>query len=320
MARASRAALERCPMKSGSRIFLIAIAALAIQVNAAYAWHVAGFVRCDANLNGVTDSGDLPLAGITVQVTGVSMVFSASGTTDSGGAFEIDLPNVPASFVVTISGAPGPVISPALPFSFTTTPTAPALDGLAILVDGAGCAQLACWLTGGGAKFSPIAGILVAEKGPQHSFGGNVNPGCNPESGDGGNWTHVAHGEKKHFQGRSIQVDRCGNVPGIPPGSESPVTPFNFIEFSGSGIMNGIGGNKTEYGPVTFRARAEDRNEPGSSGAKDGALIDRYFLEVRDAGGNVVLRIAGDPVADVPVQITDGNLQIHISSCSVPQQ
>jgi hypothetical protein len=80
--------------------------------------------------------------------------------------------------------------------------------------------------------------------------------------------------------------------------------------------MNGIHGNRTDYGPVTFRARAEDRNEPGSSGAKDGAQIDRYFIEVRDAANVVVLRISGDPVLDVPVPITDGNLQIHISSCA----
>lgn len=307
-------------MKHWLKIAGFVVAAIAIQANAANAWHIGGFVRCDANLNGVVDDGDLPLPGVTVRVTGVSAPFSVELTTSESGHFYTNLPDVPGSYTITLVTPPSPVISPVpIPYPFSTSDAQMVIDGLTFLVDGAACSQQACWLTGGGAKFSPVLGIQVAEHGPQHSFGGNVNPGCNPTSGEGGNWNHLAHGEKKHFQGQQIRVDRCGNVPGIPEGSESPVTPYNFIEYSGTGIMNGIAGNKTEYGPVTFRARAEDRNEPGSNGAKDGALIDRYFLEVRDAGGNVVLRIAGAPTGDVPVAITDGNLQIHISSCSVPQ-
>jgi hypothetical protein len=68
---------------------------------------------------------------------------------------------------------------------------------------------------------------------------------------------------------------------------------------------------------VTFFARAEDRNEPGASGNRDGAKIDRYFLNVTDATNTSLLLVDGDgnPATVDPVAITDGNLQIHISSC-----
>jgi hypothetical protein len=117
-----------------------------------------------------------------------------------------------------------------------------------------------CWLTAGGAKFRDAKG------GPVHSWGGNVYPGCNPESGDGGNWNHVAHKQDLHFQGRSIEVIRCGNVAGIPPGSESPRAPFNFIEFRGTGRLTGLAGNQADHPLVHFFARCEDRHEPGSHG------------------------------------------------------
>jgi len=111
----------------------------------------------------------------------------------------------------------------------------------------------------------------------------------------------------------------CGNVPGIEPGSESPVTPFNFIEFQGTGTLKGIKGSKADFGAVSFFARCEDRNEPGSNGAKDGADIDHYFLHVFQGGTTLLLVDEdGDPATVDPVTISGGNLQIHISSCANP--
>ena len=127
---------------------------------------------------------------------------------------------------------------------------------------------------------------------------------------------------KRHVQGLQIRVVRCGNVPGIPAGSESPVTPYNFIEFEGTGVVKGIHGNKEAGLPTTinFFARAEDRNEPGSNGAKDGALVDRYFIHAWSGAQTwLLVDIDGNPATIDPVTITDGNLQIHISSCAVPQ-
>jgi hypothetical protein len=182
-----------------------------------------------------------------------------------------------------------------------------------------------CWLTAGGVKFSPITGIMMAEvkqNGPTDSVGGNVYPGCNATSGDGGNWNHIAHSKKLHFQGTDITIVRCGNVPGIEPGSESPVTPYNFIEFQGTGTLKGIGGNKDDFGQVCFWARAEDRNEPGNERALlpgGGADIDRYYLRVFNCSSGQTLLLTdidGNAATIDPITITGGNFQLHISSCS----
>jgi hypothetical protein len=185
------------------------------------------------------------------------------------------------------------------------------------------CEKL-CWLTGGGAAFDPTLNIYVAQVSSRHNFGGNVYPGCSSTAGDGGQWNHLDAARKLHFQGFAVTVDRCGNVDGIPPGSTSPVTPFNFIEFHGTGRVLGVKGNKANYPLVYFFARCEDRNEPGSNGQRDGAGKDRYFLHVysdqADPIGSTLILVDqdGNPATVDPVIITDGNLQIHISSCDNP--
>jgi hypothetical protein len=127
----------------------------------------------------------------------------------------------------------------------------------------------------------------------------------------------VAHSLKLHLLGKDITVLRCGNVPGIEPGSESPVCPVNFIEFEGTGVVKGIHGNKIEDIPVTFFVRAEDRNEPGNEHASAGEDIDRYFLRVVDGGGNILILIDEDGISETvdPLTITGGNFQIHCTSC-----
>lgn len=198
-----------------------------------------------------------------------------------------------------------------------------------------GCeTKLACWLTGGGVKFEPLLGVRMAtanngNNGPVISIGGNVNPGCSPTAGDGGNWNLIDHKAKLHFQGQHIEVVECGNIPVSirPPGSDSPKTPFNYIEFQGTGILKGIGGNKYDAGPVTFYARAEDRNEPGSKETLGSNFIDRFWIRVFDAQGNTVYLFGNDvPNPDTrcgddsfactdTIAITGGNLQLHISGC-----
>jgi hypothetical protein len=73
---------------------------------------------------------------------------------------------------------------------------------------------------------------------------------------------------------------------------------------------------------VFFYARAEDRNEPGSNGQRDGDGKDRLFVNVFTVDGNpassVILVSQGtNPTVVDPLIITTGNLQIHISSCDV---
>jgi hypothetical protein len=302
----------------------IALAAVLAVAQPAHAWYVKGYVYCDQNGSGSGDTGDLPLPNVVITVTGTSLVFTGTATSDATGAYYVDLPNLPGSYTIQAAGPNGatalaPTTNPA---SITLTSSVMTAE-VHFLFDSRACAttqQAACWLTGGGAKFSATTGTLLAEKGPQHSFGGNVNPGCNPDSGEGGQWNHIAHAMKIHFQAWQITKVECGNVPGISPASYSPQTPYNYLEFQGTGTLKGIKGNQADYGTVTFFARAEDRNEPGSSGNHDGAFIDRYFLRVVDASNAVrlLIDVDGDPNTVDPVLITDGNLQIHISSCTVP--
>jgi FlgD Ig-like domain len=178
--------------------------------------------------------------------------------------------------------------------------------------------QGACWLTGGGGKVEDASGTLV------HSYGGNINPGCSPTAGQGGNWNDVWHTANLHFQGTAIQVITCGNVAGIPPGSTSPRTPFNFIDFRGTGTLKGIKGNKADYGQVFFFGHYEDRSEPGSQGQPNLDARDRYFLRVYTNQGDplgstvMLVDVDGNSATVDPVTVTHGNLQIHVTSCDAP--
>jgi hypothetical protein len=175
-----------------------------------------------------------------------------------------------------------------------------------------------CWMTGGGSQ--AVDGKNGKGK-KDFDWGGNVNPGCSPTAGDGGNWNHVDRVLNLHYQGRSIRVVRCGNVDGIPPGSTSPKTPVNFIEFEGVGRLMGQAGNKVDVEPAYFWARVEDRAEPGSHGQPDLNARDRYFLHVfsnpDNRNGSTLLLVDedGDPVTIDPITVDHGNLQLHISGC-----
>jgi len=304
-------------------VFVLSVCLVA-GVTGAAAWHVDGHVYCDANNSGEIDAGDLPLANVVVQATDAG---DYSGNTDHAGAYHIELSDFPDCYTMTLDGSTIPAdASYALPLSSSYVFCATDAEYVFErdwLIQSDSCAGL-CWLTGGGVKFEPITDTNNAEHGPKINFGGNVHPSCSAEPGGGGQWNHIDHVLKLHFQGRDIPDVRCGNVPGIPLGSESPVTPFNFIEYQGTGTLKGIKGNKVDHGTVHFFARAEDRNEPGSNGAKDGALIDRYFLRVYtnpgDPIGSTVLLFDSDADSSTvdPRTITGGNLQLHYSSCPAP--
>jgi hypothetical protein len=300
---------------------LVTAALLLTTVGLAHAWHLDGRVLCPGN--------GLALANVTIEVSNTDGEnFYASTTTDENGYYFIPLPDSPRCYrAKAVVGEGESVVSPQSgDYRFCTTDTEFELTRDWIVdspacKEGEGEEEGLCWLTAGGAKFSPIIGQRVGEHGPHHNWGGNVYPGCSPTAGDGGSWNHVAHILKLHFQGRTIHVIRCGNVDGIPPGSDSPRTPFNFIEFEGSGTLKGIKGNKVNHGTVHFFARCEDRNEPGSSGQRDGNLKDRYFLHVYSNPDNphgstlLLVDVDGNSATVDPVTITDGNMQIHASSC-----
>jgi hypothetical protein len=293
---------------------LLAGALLAPLAANATGFNFAGTIYCE-------DTG-LPLPGITIRVTGEGFV--GTGTSNAHGTYDIVLPEAGGEFTATaLIDVDETVIFPAGgAYLFTTTVADPYLYKNWVIASPT-CAKSdgMCWMTGGGARISQYFDGTYAENTRRHNFGGNVYPGCSPTAGDGGQWNHIDAVLKRHFQGFHVEVERCGNVDGLPPGSESPVTPYNFIEFFGTGRVQGIKGNKLKVEPAYFWARVEDRNEPGSNGQRDGTLKDRYFLHVfsdpNDRYGSTLLLvdIDGDPNTIDPIAITDGNLQLHISSC-----
>jgi len=172
-----------------------------------------------------------------------------------------------------------------------------------------------CWLTAGGVKFEPIVGLALARvndnaNGPNDSVGGVVAPSCSLEPSDGGQWTHIAHREKLHLDGKNISVVECSGGP-----TGSPECDVDTIEFRGDGTLKGIMGRKTlDDGTllpmeVEFHVIAQDLNEPGNERANAGAGIDTYFLEITRPGTADVIYTIG------PLTITGGNFQMHCSSC-----
>lgn len=311
------------------RVFFFVAAVCLIIAAPAFAWHSSGCVYCDANGNGIFDTGDIPLAGVTVKIRNEAGTYSATAVTDSSGCFYIRLPDIVDTYIQTLDTSTLPegatIIDPdGGVLKYTLGNGNPDSITYTWLVDCEPHTHQACWMTGGGVKFCKELDMRAGECGPRDSWGGNVYPSCDPDPGHGGSWNHLSHSKKLHFHGTDIEVVRCGNVPGIDPGSESPVTPFNFIEFKGFGWLRGIHGNNVSYDKVYFFARVEDRNEPGSNGANDGEDKDRYFLHVfsdpSDPVGTTLLLVDQDGDASTvdPLIITGGNLQLHISSCDDP--
>src|SRR6267378_275953 len=193
------------------------LVALAFAASSAFAWHLQGHVYCDGT--------GLGLSGVQVSVesTNPSAPFSGVATTDGSGAYLIPLPDGAGDYDTTLLlGVSESFVTPAgghYTFSTTDNDFEITRD---FVISSPACNNGACWLTGGGAKFSSITGTLLGTIGKRHNWGGNVNPGCSPTAGDGGNWNDIDAVNKLHFHGTHIEVVRCGNVDGIPPGSTSP--------------------------------------------------------------------------------------------------
>ena len=149
-----------------------------------------------------------------------------------------------------------------------------------------------CWMTGGG--------TIGTGKTPDYSYGGVVYPGCSSKPAGGGNWNVVDHARGLHFQGKEITVTGCQGVP-----TRSPKVTLNEILFEGTGTIVGLGGNPAAGEAVTFTAHVVD-NKDGGAGS------DLLYLQVKNAGGTVVLQIGTEANPQV---VTTGNLQIHQSSC-----
>jgi hypothetical protein len=290
---------------------LIGAGLLVLCAVSSQAWIKLGNVYCDANTNGVIDSNDAPVQSALVVVTNTSGTFSNSSWTTAEGFFIMNIPDVTdhyVDFVVSATLPAGTTFVP-LPNSFTATSEIVTNN---FLIENPGCVtgpgggggggetnSSSCWLTGGGT-------IKNGKGKPIFTFGGVINPGCNPQAAGGGNWNVIDHTSNLHFKGLDIQVLNCGNVSGV-TGSSSPKTQFSFIDFEGVGTLKGIAKNKTDYGLIHFTGRAEDLGEPGKN-------IDRLYLRVFDGSGNTLLLISGNvsnPLEVSPLLVSTGNLQMH---------
>lgn len=301
--------------------FATAVCAFLIAAQPANAWRLEGCARCAGG------AGD-PVIGAQVIVEDEQGNIVGSALTAAPyGCFRVELPDTPADYKAYINPASVPagttILMPLGGTHYFGLSQEKDWEIVTFKTDGPDCA--ACWLTGGGVKFDSVLSSMAGEAGPRDSFGGNVFPSCSSKPGNGGNVNVVLHAKKLHLKNTDIDSVRCGNVPGIEPGSESPVTPFNFLEWTGTGTIVGIKGNKAPETPVYVFGRAEDRNEPGNQNAASGEDVDRLFIRVfTDPGdpiGSTILTVDEDGIADAtvdPLLITGGNLQIHASSCDDP--
>ena len=238
---------------------------------------------------------DTPAAGVLVYIEGVAGAYGATdelGMVRIAGSMDpgthtvcVDVTTLPAGATLKRPCQVVEVLDYDLTFveftlggSFCLTPPPPG----------------PCWLTGGG-TIGKIKGVA------NYSFGGVVYPGCSPKAAEGGNWNVVDHFVGLHFQGQQIIVDSCSGE-----FTRSPRVNVNIIDFHGTGIVSGIGGNPTPTTPVLFVGRAVDNLESGGGS-------DLLYLSVVDGSG-IVLQI-GDSTA-APAVISTGNLQIHTSSCA----
>ena len=286
----------------------------------ASAWHFEGCVLCAGGLQD-------PIADVGVLVEGIGGNYDGDrffARTDDTGCVNIQLPDEPQDYKVSLLHLPPDttVVSPLSGVHYFSLDDNKLSEKFDFKTNGPDCGE--CWLTGGGVKFETVTGDLAGQAGPKDSFGGNVFPSCSGEPGNGGNVNVVFHSRKLHLKNTDIESVVCGNVPGIEPGSESPVTPFNFLEWMGTGTIVGIKGNKDPEIPVYVFGRAEDRNEPGNQNAASGENIDRLFIRVftnpaNPVGSTVAIVDTNDGGPEIdPLLITGGNLQIHASSCDDP--
>jgi hypothetical protein len=244
----------------------------------------------------VTCPDDNTASGIRVSVTEQG-VFIGEALTDGLGMVEIEVPWILNTYTVCVDPTTlpaGATLKKICQDVFVADTTVPVVQ---FILGGDFCAGTPpagpCWLTGGG--------TIGKTKGVGNfSFGGVVYPGCSPKAAAGGNWNVIDHATGLHFQGQSIIVSSCSGV-----STRSPKVNVNIIDFQGTGIINGIGGNPDATIAVSFVGRAIDNLESGGGN-------DRMFLSVSD-GSHIVLQV-GNSVDD-PATISTGNLQIHTTSC-----
>lgn len=273
---------------------------------------VNGTVFCDANQDGIIDTGDVGIPGVLVVITNESSTFSNSAVTAPDGTFSIQIPNPTASpqvFVETLDPASLPDGSTfILPLAITNITTTPAYfisfltttnSTNLVFTSGTGNSSTGDWLiadpecgSAGNCKISGV-GHISGTRVVDHAFEGTIRSG-NPPSG---RWADTSQALKLEFRSADIQSVICGT------GS---------IEFSGTGVLrsrNGLSpGNETS---VQFTV--EIQNLAVGNGRKN-KIVQGYYLDVFTADGTTLELESADPAdpTDIaPVPIDRGHFNIH---------
>lgn len=125
-----------------------------------------------------------------------------------------------------------------------------------------------CWVTG-------IGTLGCGGEGDLDSFGGNAM--SMKDASVKGSWTHISHGSGVIFSG-DVHNIVCKKFP--LPGPDVPEAYPNYVNFGGTGRLNGEEG-------YFFDIKAVDHGEPG-------IYRDRYSIDIYDANGALVYHADGD--------------------------
>jgi hypothetical protein len=304
--------LKTMIMKKFTSLFVFCLLSASLS-SAVIAGTVTGFVFCDANTNQIIDANDVPIAGVQVVVRGIIGTFSNSTVTASDGSFSLQIPPfdplalvrdpLSQTYIETLNPATLPsgstIISP-LPITNIISTPSYFIDYLADLINvgfnsGVGFTTNGDWLINNpDCQNQNIdctlsgSGVIKGANGKkvEHTFHGRITH-------DDGQWMHVAHALNLQFKSTTIQTVQCDGT--------------NAMTFTGTGTLKGLGGNKVNYGTVSFTAGVEDLGQPGKNG-------DRYYLRVYTSGGTTLLLVSGDPANPtniVTLPISGGNLKIR---------
>jgi len=177
--------------------------------------------------------------------------------------------------------------------TFTITPEASVVTNF-FLVSNTNCLSTQPPPQGTTNCWANASGTIGGSGRPAHSFGGVVLPPCSPDAASSF-WTDVAHFQKLQFKSLSITNVVCVST--------------NSIQFSGTGSLKGIAGNKARNNDVVFDAFLQT-----SAGENN----DAYYLRVYDRSGRTLLLIssnASNPLALAPVNLRSGSVEISPFIC-----
>lgn len=281
---------------------------------------VNGTVFCDANQDGIIDTGDPGIPGVLVVITNENNSFSNSAVTAADGSFSIQIPEPNSSaavedplsqvFVETLDPASLPagstIILPTAVTNLTSTPayfityvTTSNQTNL-VFTSGRGNSSTGDWLinnpecgSAGNCQLSGDAHIS-GHREVDHSFGGTILSG-NPPSGQ---WTDTSRSLKLQFKSTAIQSVICG--------TES-------VQFSGTGTLRSLSGRHLPDSDNSVLFTVEIENLSAGNGRKT-KTVDAYYLRVYNSNSNTLELISADladPADIAPVPVTLGHLIIQ---------